>query len=38
VTVLRVAPVNNDAAVFAVTRWHYSRVMPTGKLVKFGVW
>lgn len=35
---LTVAPCGHDAATFAVTRWHYSRVMPTGKLVKYGVW
>lgn len=26
------------AAKYAVTHWHYSRTMPAGKLVKFGVW
>lgn len=24
--------------MFAVTRWHYSHTMPTGKLVKVGAW
>ena len=27
-----------DAAKFAVIHWHYSKRMPAGKLVKFGVW
>lgn len=27
-----------DAASYAVKHWHYSRAMPTGKLVKVGVW
>jgi len=27
-----------EAAKFAVERWHYSRCMPSGKLVKIGVW
>lgn len=27
-----------EAAKFAVERWHYSRVMPSGKLTKIGVW
>jgi hypothetical protein len=35
---LLVAPCNHAAALFAVTRWHYSRTLPVGKLVKFGVW
>lgn len=28
----------HDAARFAVERWHYSGCLPTGKLVKVGVW
>ena len=35
---LTVAPCDHDAAKFAVEHWHYSRVLPTGKLVKVGVW
>lgn len=35
---LVVAPASHDAAKFAVENWHYSRILPTGKLVKFGVW
>lgn len=27
-----------DAAKYAVMNWHYSKTMPAGKLVKFGVW
>lgn len=27
-----------EAAKFAVERWHYSRCMPSGKMVKIGVW
>ncbi|MGE0399925.1 MAG: protein Mom [Kofleriaceae bacterium] len=37
-TELLVAPCDFDAAKYAVMRWHYSRAMPAGKLVKFGVW
>ena len=29
--------VNAQAAEFAVKNWHYSRILPTGKLVKIGV-
>lgn len=35
---LYVAPCNHAAALFAVARWHYSRTLPVGKLVKYGVW
>ena len=27
-----------EAAKYAVMNWHYSKSMPSGKLVKFGVW
>ena len=37
-TDLNVAACSHDAAEYAVTRWHYSRILPTGKLVKYGVW
>lgn len=37
-TKLVVAPCSHEAAKFAVENWHYSRVLPMGKLVKFGVW
>jgi len=29
---------SHDAARHAVMRWHYSRQMPSCKLVKVGVW
>lgn len=35
---LHVAPCDRKAAQFAVERWHYSHVMPSGKLMSFGVW
>jgi len=35
---LNIAPCSFAAARFAVVNWHYSRSMPVGKLVKFGVW
>lgn len=35
---LVVAPCSHEAAKYAVMHWHYSRAMPAGKLVKFGVW
>jgi hypothetical protein len=35
---LVVAPCSYEAAKFAVMNWHYSRVMPSGKLVKYGAW
>jgi len=35
---LKVAPCSNDAAKYAVENWHYSRILPTGKIVKLGVW
>lgn len=35
---LLVAPCSYDAARYAVMRWHYSRTMPVGKLVKVGAW
>lgn len=30
--------IDHKAAKFAVQNWHYSRAMPSGKLVKIGVW
>ena len=33
-----VAPCSHDAARYAVEHWHYSRTMPAGKLVRYGVW
>lgn len=35
---LKIAPVDHEAAKFAVMRWHYSQAMPSGKLICFGVW
>jgi len=35
---LVVAPCSHKAAKYAVEKWHYSGVMPAGKVVKFGVW
>lgn len=35
---LVVAPVGRDAAVYATKHWHYSRSMPAGRAVRFGVW
>jgi len=35
---LQVAPASHDAAKFAVENWHYSQILPTGKLVKIGAW
>lgn len=35
---LHIAYCSQEAALFAVMKWHYSRRMPRSKLVKFGVW
>lgn len=35
---LKVDFCSHEAAKWAVEHWHYSRVMPKSKLVKFGVW
>ncbi len=35
---LTIAGCSYDAAKAAVYRWHYSRAMPSSKLVRFGVW
>lgn len=35
---LRLDWVSREAALFAVSRWHYSRSMPTDPVVKIGVW
>lgn len=37
-TKLVLAPASHEAAKYAVTRWHYAGVLPSGKLVKYGVW
>lgn len=35
---LRIGPCTRRAAEYAVKTWHYSRRMPVGKLMHFGVW
>ena len=35
---LNIAPCSFDASRAAVMRWHYSKSMPSGKLVRYGVW
>lgn len=35
---LKVAPCSYEAAKYAVMHWHYSKAMPSGKLVRYGVW
>jgi hypothetical protein len=35
---LHIAPCTYEAAAFAVTRWHYSAAMPSGKIMRYGVW
>ena len=35
---LRLDFCTHDAARYAVTHWHYSKSVPSGKLVKIGVW
>lgn len=35
---LKVAPCSREAATYAVMQWHYSKVMPSGRLIHFGVW
>lgn len=37
-TDVRIDFCGHDAASYAVRRWHYSGCLPTGKLVKVGVW
>lgn len=34
----RVEFCSNEAATYAVTRWHYSKVMPAGKKITLGAW
>lgn len=36
--VLKVAPCSHEAAKYAVENWHYSQVIPAGKLFKMGAW
>lgn len=35
---LHIAPCTYEAAKFAVEHWHYSKTMPSGKTVRFGIW
>ena len=35
---LVVAPCTHDAVKWAVEHWHYSRVMPAGKKICYGIW
>lgn len=35
---LRVDFCSHEAAKYAVEKWHYSKVMPAGKIVKIGAW
>ena len=35
---LKIDNCGHDAARYAVMNWHYSKAMPSGKLVKYGVW
>ena len=37
-TSLKIAPCSYEAAKYSVENWHYSGILPTGKIVKFGVW
>ena len=37
-TNLKIDFATHDAAKYAVVHWHYSRVMPAGKIVRIGVW
>lgn len=33
-----IAPCGRDAALYAVTHWHYTKKLPVGRLVYHGVW
>ena len=35
---LRVDWCSHEAAKYAVEKWHYSKTMPVGKMLHFGVW
>jgi hypothetical protein len=34
----KIAPCSHEAARYAVMNWHYSKRMPIGKLITYGVW
>lgn len=36
--IIEIALCSHEAAKHAVLNWHYSKAMPSGKLIKFGVW
>ena len=36
--ILKIANCSHEAAKFAVLNWHYSKAMPNGRLIKYGVW
>ena len=35
---LKIGWATHEAAKYAVMKWHYSKAMPSGKLIRFGVW
>lgn len=35
---IKIVPCSHEAANFAVMNYHYSKKMPLGKLIKYGVW
>jgi hypothetical protein len=35
---LHVAPCSREAALFAVRSWHYSRTLPSGRCLYWGIW
>jgi hypothetical protein len=35
---IEIGKCSHEAAKYAVMNWHYSKSMPAGKLIKFGVW
>lgn len=35
---LKIDWATHEAAKFACEKWHYSKILPTGKIVKIGVW
>ena len=37
-TELKIDWASHEAALYAVTHWHYSKCLPAGKVVKIGVW
>ena len=35
---IKVVPCSHEAAKYAVENWHYSKILPWGKIIKYGVW